>query len=153
MFVALWDFRGLPRGRTMGIVFRFLFWPPWGMAGVVAGQSAHLLIPLRREWVGWLGRGRCQCPFQSLPSPTTLVQPNTQEHLSNIVMSSVPLPPALMCMHACMYVFLCECDYVHTTTIQHHTRRHVTHRCELKAVLHWYVRSMACVGGRCEQPA
>ena len=27
MFVALWDFRGLPRGRTMGIAFHFLLAP------------------------------------------------------------------------------------------------------------------------------
>ena len=64
------------------VLFSFFFvGPPWGVAGVVAGQSAHLLIPLRGEWVGWLGRGWCQCPFQSPPSPSTLVQPNTPEHL------------------------------------------------------------------------
>ena len=58
MLVALWDFRGLPRGRTMGIVFHFLLAPHGGWRGLLPADPLTFSFPFGGSgWGGWGGGG------------------------------------------------------------------------------------------------
>ena len=69
MFVALWDFRGLPRGRTMGIVFRFLFGPRGGWRALLPVNPLIFSFPFRGS--GWGGRGGGGANARFNPPPST----------------------------------------------------------------------------------
>ena len=121
-------FPGFAPRTHHGHCFPFCCWPPWGMAGIVAGRSPRLLIHLSGGVGGVTGGRAVPTPVSLCPlSYRTCIAQHTRAPFKH----SYVVCAVAICtyVHACMYVFLCELDYVHNTTAQHHTRRHVTHRC------------------------